>query len=823
MQHYWQNSNNPTQRYFIAANAMLSETNYLDDHSWQVIINEPKHPAFQLNTRYGGRVKLASLHPVWRYGNTDIAETEDYHTPPTLTEKAAGYAAFTAEILPDVALTAAYWVAESNAITGRFSIHNGHTDTISLRFDLFGQLIEQNYPKQIATLNLKNGDMALYLGQRKGTAPVVLVENGQAGINENGHIAPKIGVPLEIAPHETVHIRWSQAALPEMENSLLLARYWLNQNWQDIAQQITIQRSATPHITTGQKPHDLALETAYEQLTQAFFRAQDGQLPHPSFVTSRYFDYGWSRSDNALDHPRDWLGQNPTSAYVIAQAIASVNPTYAEGIVRNYIATQQADGWLDWAPGIAGQRENMLALPILARLTWRIYQQTDSEQFLTDTLDGLVRFFDRWFQADTDTDADSIPEWQSIAQTGYVGWPMFNNTTGIELFETPDIAAYLISEAQALTHIAHTIGRDDLIERLQRRIDALTTALDEMWGGNYYTYRDRDTHIAPASETLLPMSPATPTYDVQADPINPSRLVIEVVGGARHRPSFEVQLTGKGQDSEPLTETLTQEDFAWSYGRGAATTKQIYTYIQSITTSGLSRVFKVEIKTPALPGHITMQNIMPLLIGPDKNKQKVLLQTLKEQLLQPNGVALFTPPSTTQYSSSGVWVFWNTLICEALLEHGHSNMAVDILKRLLNIQSNTHKETGAFALFYHEEDMKGIGNQPSIGGLIPLHLLLQSMGIRLNPNGQITVMQDFAWGEPVKIRWQQVVITRTTAETIITTADKEPLHIPAGSPEQTLDVAIQTPQPPTQADKPTYLTKTYTTETVQISVDIDSD
>ena len=41
----------------------------------------------------------------------------------------------------------------------------------------------------------------------------------------------------------------------------------------------------------------------------------------------------------------------------------------AQGIVRNYLAVQQNDGWIDWKPGLGGQRQGVMCLPVLARLT----------------------------------------------------------------------------------------------------------------------------------------------------------------------------------------------------------------------------------------------------------------------------------------------------------------------------------------------------------------------------------------------------------------------------------------------------------------------
>ena len=118
-----------------------------------------------------------------------------------------------------------------------------------------------------------------------------------------------------------------------------------------------------------------------------------------------------------------------------------------------------------------GQRQGLLCLPILARLAWGIFQFTEDSQFIRDVLPGLHRFFARWLACDAD--GDGLPEWQHEIQTGYVYWSAFGGVqpwgehTHVATLETPDLLAYLLSEALSLKAMAYHVHEGNLEQKLQ--------------------------------------------------------------------------------------------------------------------------------------------------------------------------------------------------------------------------------------------------------------------------------------------------------------------------------------------------------------------
>ena len=94
------------------------------------------------------------------------------------------------------------------------------------------------------------------------------------------------------------------------------------------------------------------------------------------------------------------------------------------------------------------------------------------------------------------------------------------------------LLAYLIREARALLEIGALLDRPDVAGLITPRLDALIAALEEFWdeARGIYTYRDRDAHACPYSETIF----SGHGESVLAERIElgqPGRLILRAAGG----------------------------------------------------------------------------------------------------------------------------------------------------------------------------------------------------------------------------------------------------------------------------------------------------
>ena len=482
----WEMDRGEPFNFQIAADARFSRTDYTDDQVWKLNLGSRNNPALSFQTQFGGRAGLVSIVPMWILKGRTVYQFQTYVKPPIITHFAPGYLRTECQIVPELELVAQYWAMESRASGGEYLLTNVSQEDIYLHLDLFGQVTINNRNRKLNVLTFNDNTIALHLGQIENINPVLVLEGASLDVYGGFISSPKIGCKVVIPAGETIRIPFVVAGLTDMRDSVSLAMNWLARPWKPFFEQIDLEATTVPQISTGNKDWDKLLDLSYTQLINSFMKPTDS-LPYASFVANRASNRGWSKRGDGSDHIRVWSGQDPTLAYLIVPIIASIEPDFAKGIILNYLATQDDSGFIDRQPGLGGQRQGVMMMPILARLTWMIYQQTEDEQFLTDTFPKLRAFFKRWYNHDMDRDGDGVPEWSSERQMGYVAFPTFamgqawGQGADIKQMETPDLVAYLISEADALQIIAKTLGEDTKPFTQQR--NQLEKHLKEFWDG----------------------------------------------------------------------------------------------------------------------------------------------------------------------------------------------------------------------------------------------------------------------------------------------------------------------------------------------------
>ena len=86
----------------------------------------------------------------------------------------------------------------------------------------------------------------------------------------------------------------------------------------------------------------------------------------------------------------------------------------------------------------------------------------------------------------------------------------------------------------------------------------------------------------------------------------------------------------------------------------------------------------------------------------------------------------------------------------------------------MSVQTQVLKTNKRFSEFYHSDQAEGLGEPANVSGIVPLHLLLRVLGIRIISSHKVWVGGAFKWGQPVTIRQHGVVIERRADLTSIT-------------------------------------------------------
>ena len=767
--------------FHMAADARLCRTNYADDQAWSLDFGSRGRAALALQTQFGGRAGLASIVPIWQTQERRVYELQDYWHAPIVTHFAPNFMRVRAEIAPWLELVARYWVMESTVAGGEFAIENHSEEDKELRLELFGHVVINGRNQQLNVLTLGDYSLALHLGQIGNINPVLTLEGASIEIYGGRISSPKLGRDLLLPAGETTRVPFVIAGLPDMRDSVSVAMNWMSRPWEDYFERINRAAAAVPKISTGNDDWDTLIELSYNLLLKSFMSANDG-LPHASIVANRRDNRGWSRRGDGSDHIRAWSGQDPTLAYLAAAAVATIEPQFAKGILLNYLATQDESGFVDRQPGLAGQRQGLLMMPLLARLAWIIYQVTEDREFIADIMPRLLLFFDRWLQEDDD--ADGVPEWRSERQMGYIAFPTFGRGQGwaqgaeVAQMETPDLLTYLISEANALCHLARVTENKPVESQLTARLHQLQDSLESLWDGNRYIYRDRDTHLSGPSTELLYGGAGDQLHVIERDLPQPGRIAVRVVGGVSQVPRIQMRLTGKDLEGVDCVIEADADEFDWRNRQGVYTTKPL-SYLASIEVIGLSRVYKVYARTID-SSRLDINHLIPLWNGTlSEERAEALAQMAmdEEQFLCPNGITMVSQkdndfdPSNAR-GGGGIWMFWLALIGEGLLKAGYRKEATRLIKRVMTSLCKVLERDGKLSQFYHAVERKGFGEEQHLGGIVPLKLLTDVIGVQIVSPAKVLVGGAFSWEAPIRVEQHGVIVCRD--------ADKIDITFPSG-------------------------------------------
>ena len=788
---------------YLAADARNSRADYCDDQAWTVRFGRRDEAALAFQTQFGGRAGLVSLVPMWRIGDGLIYQQQTYAAPPVITHIAPNYMQIEAAPLAAVSLVARFWVMESRAAGGEFALTNTSAEALQLQLELFGQAVINSRKVQLNVLTLGDGTLALHLGQIGNINPVATLEGASAEIYGGRIGSPKIGRLLKLPPSETARVPFAVAGLEDMRDSFSVAMNWMSRPWDRHFEVIERDAAAVPRIRSGNEDWDLVIDLSYAHLIKGFM-APSEHLPQASIVANRVGDRGWSRRGDGGDHIRAWAGQDPTLAFPAVSAVANIDSELAKGLIRNYLSTQDEAGFVDRQPGLAGQRQGLLMMPLLARLSWQVYERTGDQDFLRELYPGLVAFFGRWLQSDMDADDDGVPEWRSERQMGYVAFPTFGQGqywaqgAEIEQMEGPDLLAYLIAEADALCQIAERLDEKESAQILSKQRAMMEASLEEFWDGRRYRYRDRDTHISAGAEELLHRGAGDQTHELDHALLMPARVVVRVVGGVSQRPRITLKLAGRDQDGEECAIEAAADEFDWQNRQGVYTTEKPLSHVHRITIEGLSRVYKVY-ATTIDSSRLDINALMPLIcrrLPPERAAALVELALDEAHFLRPNGLTMVSAsdrnfdPSNAR-GGGGIWMYWLSQIGEGMAAAGYRREATDLMKQVLAGLARVLALEGKLSQFYHADEAKGFGEAHHIGGIVPLKLLCDLLGVSIVAPDRVWVGGEFTWGDAISVEQHGVLVRRDSDVILIEFPTGHRERLPADAPWQ----LVQDPTP----------------------------
>lgn len=819
----------------IAADARLSRTSFTDDQVWDIRLGAGDQPAITLHTRYGGRAGLISLVPIWTIDGRQIYQSMTYAIPPTLTTLLPDTIIVESSPVPGLSAQFTFRAHESQVLGGEITLHNTTSTPLHARFDWFWHIGVGGSEQKLTHVALPGLPAVLTPILPVGNlAPVLMFDKGSPG---DEALSPRMGINVSLAADGWVTLRWVHVGLADVDKAVQLGAAWLKLDWKPYIEASLRSSQSLPNIETGNESWDAVLSASHNRLMQSALNAA-AHYPNPTFVAGRNPNFGYSPKGDGSDHPRSWR-QDPFTAWLILPALATIAPDVALGAFKNYLAIQaKQDGFIDALPGGGGQRLNMLSAPLLAQVAWGLYQVTGNEAFAREVLPGLRRFFDRWFIQERDVDGDGFPEWQDERQMGYVAFPTFAAAQpwgqGVDLrtIESPDLAALLLLEGQALQHLAEAV-QDKSQKPLTERLHALNTALNRTWDGTRFRYQDRDTHESLMGRVLAKDAPGDEEL-LLAEQFDPaSRLLIMVTGGANLTPRFTIVLEGLSETGTSITERIDSTSFVWHNRRGVFTSQRVFSQIDRVRCEGLSRVYRVTVSTPDLSG-MDINAIMPLAapnVTPEQQTALIRLATDANYFWRSSGISMVSAQdphydSTSAKGGGGVWFYWLARVAEGLQKAGAGKQAGELLRMVLAMLTSVLSEQKSFYQFYTSDDAAGSGETHHIHGIVPPALITAAFGVQIASPSRVWVGGAFGWGKAVTIEQHGVVVKRSTRKINIRFPSGHKVELPEGTPWQLVADpqpkpvrAVTAPPPPAGESAAPVSTSTETPERIIIKVE----
>jgi hypothetical protein len=748
----------------IAADARMCEPDYADDQIWELKLGGGEPAAVALETTYGLRARGMRIFPSFMMGSKIATDPAQFASPPIVRSLLPNYLRVDLAPFTDLQVSAEYWVPDSHTVAGRFILKNLSMESMPLRLRLHAVLRPGENPQTMDAITIEG--VHVLAGRTGNLAPVVFL--GGAAEAEEG-IHPAITISDELRPGARKVVLWGHGGFESHQRSFVAARTAAVREWDAEIARLEMVNAGLVEVITGDEDWDIALSLAQKTALSGYV-GPTPRLPHASFVLTRIPDRGYSERGDGKDYPLDWEGPTAAHAYVNLSQILPAAPELAKGVLRNFLHAQQADGTIDWKPGLGGQRSDCLSIPLLATLAWKTYTHTEDRAFLSEILPGLHEFLNAWFSIKQDRDEDGIPEWEHILQSAFEEWPTFVPWRawglGLEICkaETPDLASYLYRECHSLVRIAEELERPDLVPALQERMQRIVEAVEGSWSEatDSYHHRDRDFH-GTVQGKLLGRGRGAFKLEVGKTYDPPARVLVRAQGPEGESQKVKVTLRGKpAQGGRLRVQRLVHADFQWFWERGATTSPGAYATIKNVEIAGLSDDFEVEIWT-ADYSREDQTLLLPLWAGiPDSRRAKRLVE---ETILDPlrfwrlHGI----PSCSAQdpaYSdgrregAGAVWMLWNTMIGEALVDHGYLAEAVDLISRLMRAVLASLRKDKGFRESYDPDSEAAFGECGHLLGTAPVHLLLYVLGVRLISPRKVWLRNGNPFPWPVTLRWR---------------------------------------------------------------------
>lgn len=781
----------------LASDARIKPPDYLNDHIWELNFKDHEPLALVIQTNYGLRARSFRIFPRFIEGDKIVSNPEEFTQSIAIHSFYPNFVELGFQPLSGIDVSAEYWVPDSHVLACRFTLTNQSEIPRLIRLQLIGQLIPTE-GQRLAPIEIQAA--WVLAGQTANLFPVLFITGGPT---TNIGSYPSLNHTLELEAGQSQQYILVSAACDTLEESFNLARQTAARPWEAEKSFLDMLNAGQVEIYTGNLEWDIVFMQS-QRLANCLLMGPTSALPHPSFLITRQPGQGYSLRGDGNDYDHLWNGQPPLEALYLSQILLPSQAKIVQGFIRNYLSIQTDLGVVDWKPGLAGQRSFILATPVLATLSWQVYELTEDLAFLREVHPGLLNFLRHWFHPSHDRDGDGIPEWDHLMQTGaedsirYAAWHEWSAGADIQTAETPCLAAFLYRECLSLMEMTRLVTPADqqeaILAELSDRAEKLRLAVEISWDSERSCYRDidRDSHFSTPGEKLAEHR-GLGEIRIQRTFEYPVRLLIYLRSESMPASQPDLVIHGVGASGQPRVERVMKERFKRSINRSIFTGDRVYQSIDFIAVNGIDPQDTLEIYCVAYDA-IDQTSLVPLWAGiPDSDRAALMIEKVIANpavFWRSNGLPACPDPPLSQEAQvcQSVNLIYNSLIGAGLIQYGYRERAAELLQRLMKTIITNLKEEHAFRRYYHAESGRGLGDRNALQGLAPIGLFMEVLGLKIHSPYQIFLegFNPFPW--PVTVKYKGLTVLRLADKTNITFPDGQSVIVSDPSPQ---DITLQ--------------------------------
>jgi hypothetical protein len=773
----------------LAADARFGPTDYANDHIWELSQSSGDPAALDLRTTFGLRARSFRIFPQFSEAGQSKLNPSEFETAPVIHQVYVNFALITFAPFAGIDVTCEVWVPDSHSLAIRYTIRNNGVTNRNLHFEVISLLSPGSEGHRMVNLEVQGTNVLA--GETAGLHPVIFQTGG--GKVLEGPL-PALALDASLLPGTYYQTTIAQAALASPEASFDLARQIAARTWDAEKARIELANADQIQIQTGNQGWNQLFAIA-QQTAHRFLVGPSEHLPHASFVFSRRQDQGYSPRGDGTDYTHLWNGQTPLSTHYLCSLLFPGSLETGKDLVRNFLAVQDPDtGFIDWKPGLAGQRSLLLATPVIASLVWEIYTLDADRSFLQETFQPLLDFVRSWFSLRQDQDGDGVPEWDHPAQLEFEDHPIFGNShqyslgADISAAESPALCALLYRECRAMIQIAETIDRLEVIPGLAAYAENVRAAVESSWDekSGIYHFWDRDTHLTLPGD-LLGQLEGNGSLPIRSTFKAPTRLVLKIDASSGVPPRPLITIYGRDPQGNVVERIILPERWQWLLEYGSVTTNDLFSAVDSLKIQGLESNDTLQVSSYDFMVE-DLSLILPLYARiPSHARGAVCLEKTvlnAERFWMPFGLPACPgePTARTAASSSDVLMIWNLMIGTAMVDYGRRARAAQLFTHLMKGVQSAVEVGGAFWERYSANDGTGHGEPNTLDGLPPLGLFLHVLGVRILSPWKVELegQNPFPW--PVRLSFRGLTVDRRNDKTIITFPDGQVLTVDDPSP-----------------------------------------